>query len=111
MYIKIRLRFSILFMGFLAITVLSGVSFASEFSADFITGGLFSFDGVHPSNTGHAVVANEFIKVINEKYNASIPLVSVLKVTSLAKLNVNDIQFPSPEAFKTVIRAVGGYVE
>lgn len=39
MYNKIRLRFFILFMGFLAIVALSGISFASEFSADFIMKG------------------------------------------------------------------------
>jgi GDSL-like lipase/acylhydrolase family protein len=84
-----------------------------EFSADFIKGGLFSYDGVHPSNTGHAVVANEFIKVINDKYGASIPMVNVIEVTSLSKLskNTNDIIFPSPEAFKPVIRAVGGFID
>ena len=39
MYIKLRLRFFMFFMGFLAMAVLSGVSFASEFSADFIMKG------------------------------------------------------------------------
>lgn len=31
----------------------------------FLTGGLFSYDGVHPSDLGYAVVANEWIRVIN----------------------------------------------
>jgi hypothetical protein len=43
----------------------------------FITGGLFSYDGVHPSSRGAAIVANEFIKVINTKYGATITPVSV----------------------------------
>ena len=34
-------------------------------------------DGVHPSNQAHGIVANEFIKVINSKFGASIPLVDV----------------------------------
>lgn len=48
-----------------------------QFSTQFVQGGLFSLDGVHPSNHGYAVVANEFIKVINDKYGASIPLVDI----------------------------------
>jgi lysophospholipase L1-like esterase len=35
---------------------------------------LFSLDGVHPNARGYAVIANEFIKVINEFYNANLPL-------------------------------------
>lgn len=43
----------------------------------FLTGGLFSLDGVHPSSLGHAIVANEFIKLINLTYNYEIPLVNL----------------------------------
>ena len=39
MYIKLGLRFFMFFMGSLAIVALSGISFASEFSADFIMKG------------------------------------------------------------------------
>lgn len=35
---------------------------------------LFSLDGVHPNARGYAVIANEFIKVINEYYNSNLPL-------------------------------------
>jgi lysophospholipase L1-like esterase len=35
-------------------------------------GGLFSLDGVHPSNIGHALVANAFIEAINARYGTSI---------------------------------------
>lgn len=31
----------------------------------FLSGGVFSYDGVHPSDIGYAIVANEFIRVIN----------------------------------------------
>lgn len=43
----------------------------------FLTGGLFSLDGVHPSSLGHAIVTNEFIKLINQTYNYEIPLVNL----------------------------------
>jgi len=48
-----------------------------KFKTSYITGGLFSLDGVHPSNQAHGIVANEFIKVINSKFGANIPLVDV----------------------------------
>lgn len=33
----------------------------------------FSLDGVHPNNGGYALIANEFIKVMNQYLNISIP--------------------------------------
>jgi hypothetical protein len=39
-------------------------------------GGFFSLDGVHPSNFGHAVLANAFIQKLDEYYGAGIPLLS-----------------------------------
>jgi lysophospholipase L1-like esterase len=43
-------------------------------------GGLFSLDGAHPSRTGHAIIANEFIKTMNRRTGAAIPPVSVSRV-------------------------------
>jgi hypothetical protein len=37
---------------------------------------LFSYDGVHPSSRGNVIIANEFIKVMNTRFKASIPLIS-----------------------------------
>ncbi|RAK63991.1 G-D-S-L family lipolytic protein [Hymenobacter edaphi] len=45
-------------------------------TASFITGNLFSLDGVHPTPRGYAVIANEMIKAINAQYGASIPFVN-----------------------------------
>jgi lysophospholipase L1-like esterase len=45
------------------------------FSTAFISGGAFSYDGVHPTSRGSVLMANEFIKVINAKYGATIPLI------------------------------------
>ena len=41
----------------------------------FLPNGIFSVDGIHPNPKGHAVVANEIIKVINDAFDATIPLV------------------------------------
>ncbi len=44
----------------------------------FLTGGIFSYDGIHPQRLGYAIVANEFIKVMNASFGTSIPLASLL---------------------------------
>jgi lysophospholipase L1-like esterase len=49
---------------------------ATANNAAFVRGNLFSLDGIHPTSRGYAVIANEFIKVINANYNASIPQVN-----------------------------------
>ncbi|WP_428329795.1 SGNH/GDSL hydrolase family protein [Mucilaginibacter sp.] len=53
--------------------LINGVSLNSN----YISGGIFSLDGVHLTPRGYAVVANEFIKAINKQYNASIPTTDV----------------------------------
>jgi hypothetical protein len=35
-------------------------------TADYLTGGLYGYDGIHPTDLGYAVLANEFIKAINQ---------------------------------------------
>jgi lysophospholipase L1-like esterase len=43
------------------------------FSTTFVTGQLFSLDGVHLTGKGYAIVANHIIKAVNAKYGANIP--------------------------------------
>ncbi|KOY84621.1 hypothetical protein AD998_19415 [bacterium 336/3] len=54
----------------------NGIDGVSVNSA-FISGGLFSLDGVHLTPKGYAIVANQFIKAINTTYIAQIPLIDV----------------------------------
>jgi lysophospholipase L1-like esterase len=42
--------------------------------------GFFSLDGLHPSNTGYAVLANVFIKTLDTAFGTSIPPVDVSSV-------------------------------
>lgn len=49
----------------------------ATFSASFLTGGLFSYDGVHPTAIGYAYVANLFLDAINNQYGGNIPLVNL----------------------------------
>ena len=40
-------------------------------TADLVLGGAFSLDGVHPTARGYALVANEFLKAIDEAYGSN----------------------------------------
>jgi lysophospholipase L1-like esterase len=46
-------------------------------SSDYITGGIFSLDGVHLTDIGYTLFANEYIKAINAGYGTHVPLASV----------------------------------
>ncbi len=48
-----------------------------KFSVTYVTGGVFSLDGVHLTPRGNAIIANLFIEAINEKYSAKVPLVNI----------------------------------
>jgi hypothetical protein len=58
---------------------LDGIPFTSA----YISGGLFSLDGVHLTPRGYAIIADQFIEAINSKYNSNIPLASVSSYTGL----------------------------
>ncbi|MEX2260581.1 MAG: SGNH/GDSL hydrolase family protein [Bryobacteraceae bacterium] len=40
-------------------------------------GGFFTLDAMHPTNTGHAIIANEWIRMINHGLGMNIPTVSI----------------------------------
>jgi lysophospholipase L1-like esterase len=48
---------------------------------DYVTttygGGFYSLDGLHPSDTGYAAIANVFIATMNAHYGTSVPLVDI----------------------------------
>jgi lysophospholipase L1-like esterase len=48
-----------------------------ELNSDFLTGGIFSYDGFHPTSLGYAVVANAFIKTINAAHGQKIKSVAL----------------------------------
>jgi lysophospholipase L1-like esterase len=57
-------------------------------TADFL-GGLFSLDGLHPSNTGYAIMANEFIKGINSALGTTYRLANVAAIARHDPLVLN----------------------
>jgi lysophospholipase L1-like esterase len=76
--------------GFLADVAANGYYVAGlEFTTEMVTGGLFSYDGVHPSDLGYAIVANQFIETINNEFNASIPFVNVVDMMGEISPSVN----------------------
>ena len=48
-----------------------------DYGADYISGGAFSLDGVHPNQRGYAIIANEFMRVINATYGSNLRPVPV----------------------------------
>ena len=65
----------------------SGITFDGvKFTTKFVTGGAFSLDGVHLTGKGYAIIANEFIKAINQKYQSTLPQVNIY--------NYSGVKFP-----------------
>lgn len=61
-------------------TLQSGITWNGvTYSPVFVSGGTFSLDGIHLTPRGYGLVANEIIRVINERYRSSIPQVDINK--------------------------------
>lgn len=72
------------FNGFFNDVASHGVVVAGQtMTTAYITGGLFSLDGVHPSSRGYGVVANKWIEVLNREFGASVPAVDVPSIPGI----------------------------
>jgi lysophospholipase L1-like esterase len=60
--------------------------------------GLVSFDGLHPSNTGYALLASDFIGVINTHYGTKIPQIDVKAVYGGTRCSNTKYCYPEPYA-------------
>jgi len=58
--------------------VIGGVTLMPQF-----LGGLFSLDGVHPSDIGHALLANGFIGTIDAYYGMNVPKIGTKQLTAI----------------------------
>lgn len=59
-------------------TMATGYSYNGiKYSTEYISGGAFSLDGVHPTPRGQAIIANEIITVINDFYKSNMPMLDV----------------------------------
>src|SRR5262249_23227852 len=81
-----------------------GVSYGGiRFDSSFLTGGIFSYDGVHPTRFGYALVALKFIEAINAKFGTHIAPPNLLTAMrggagagNLVSLDLSMLQF-APE--------------
>jgi hypothetical protein len=58
-------------------------------------GGLFSLDGIHPTNTGYAIFANAFIRQLNTTFAAGIPPVAVEQIKAADPLVLTGAGHPT----------------
>ncbi len=64
--------------GLLSDIALNGYTIGStHLTSSYITGGLFSLDGVHPNDAAHAILANAMIDAVNAKFGAAVPHANV----------------------------------
>jgi lysophospholipase L1-like esterase len=61
-------------------------------------GGLLSFDGLHPSNTGYALLASAFIATINGAYHTAIPQINVKAAYNGVRCKNANYCYPDPYA-------------
>jgi lysophospholipase L1-like esterase len=60
----------------------SGLTINGYTGTTAFLGGVFALDGIHPTNTGYAVVANTFIDTMNSKIGTKIPDVNLSAVAA-----------------------------
>jgi lysophospholipase L1-like esterase len=60
----------------------SGLTINGYTGTTAFLGGFFALDGIHPTNTGYAVVANKFIDTMNASFKGTIPDVSLSAVAA-----------------------------
>lgn len=70
-------------------------------------GGLFGLDGVHPTRTAHALIANAFIDAINARFGEAIPPVDVARVARRDRLVGNRFQPPGEVPFGVIAEEDG----
>jgi lysophospholipase L1-like esterase len=63
-------------------TLQGGITINNYNATTGFLGGLFSLDGVHPTNTGYALIANQYIAALNSSAKTSIAEVNVSAVAA-----------------------------
>lgn len=68
--------------GFFQAAAETGVTIDNFPATTAFLGGLFSLDGIHPTNTGYALIANQYIATINAALKTNIAAVDVTKIAA-----------------------------
>ena len=63
-----------------------------HYSSAFVTGGLFSLDGVHPTDFAQGLLANQMINAVNAKFGVAVPLVDLSGVATLTSSRARPAQ-------------------
>jgi lysophospholipase L1-like esterase len=67
-------------------------------------GGFFSLDGLHPSNTGYALIANTFIAAFDQKYGLTIPPVDVHSIYASDPYSAGNFATINPSSYVRATR-------
>lgn len=82
-----------------------------KLTTDFL-GGIFTLDGIHPTNTAHAIIANGFINVLNSEFDARIRPIPVGRVFRIMRRDplvpeVVDRDISEPRVFaREIVRSL-----
>lgn len=68
-------------------------------------GGLFSLDGVHPTNTGYAIIANQFIRMLNFRYHTRIKKVQISRIAADDPLVLPELLPDTRDIIKALFRS------
>ena len=70
--------------------IANGLHFAGvDYSAAYLTGGLFSVDGVHPTDLVHGVLCNAMSDAVREKFGSRIPVLDLARVRTASSSSVS----------------------
>jgi len=73
------------------------------YTDDFITGGTFSLDGVHPTDLGYGIMANAMVDAVNARFGATLPRVDLGAVATRGRYRIQ----PSTGVPRVKPRVVG----
>ncbi len=73
-----------------------GYTVAGHLLTPFYLGGLFSLDGIHPTDTGYAIIANAFIDAINSRFNTHYAHAPVAEIFEHDPLKNDILTYPGP---------------
>jgi hypothetical protein len=65
---------------------------STTLTSKFISGEMFSLDGVHPTSKGYGMITNEIIKFINENWGSDIPLYPIQNLPTTPVVYFQDLK-------------------
>jgi len=68
----------------------------TNYSTAFISGGLVSLDGVHPTDLAHGLICNAMIEAVNSTYGATIPPIDLTQSQTASSSRARDWRSTAP---------------